>query len=152
MLFRERHWPQAEEGQAVLEVALLLPVLLFLLMGIFVVGIWLNARQVVTAAAREGARTGAQTGSAVALEESVRAAMRAVDASEDRGRLQILAVSSPDNQRGSALTVQVIYKIPFSFDFFTHEYESVTATSSFPFSSVVAQATARLEVDYDSER
>ena len=46
-----------ESGQAVIEMALILPLLLLLILGIIEFGWILNGQITITAAAREGART-----------------------------------------------------------------------------------------------
>ena len=54
-----RRWLEDEEGQALVEFALITPFLLMMLIGIIEFGRAWNLHQVVTDAAREGARKGA---------------------------------------------------------------------------------------------
>ena len=128
-------------GQAALEAALIIPVLLFLLMGMFVVGYWLNALQVVTAAAREGARVGALTGDRCQATSAVTAMMQVITA-----KGVTIEIPNPLPALGSPLTVKVTYQIPFGFDYFKSEYEQRTS-STYPFSKAISQAVARMEVD-----
>lgn len=130
-------------GQAAVEAALLIPVLLFLIMGIFVVGYWFNAQLVVTAAAREGARQGALTGDCRTIATAINDTMRVIDSNQNH---TILEATKPLPGVGGDLVVKVTYQVPFGFDFFKNEYEKSNATTSYPFSLVVGQATARMEV------
>ena len=52
-----------ERGQAVVELALTLPLLLLIVMGMFDFGVMFQRYEIVTNAAREGARVGVLTGS-----------------------------------------------------------------------------------------
>ena len=72
-------WRHNERGQAAVEAAFIIPILLLLLFGIFVVGYWMYALQVVNSAAREGARVGAQTGNPRLAEMAARNAMKVID-------------------------------------------------------------------------
>jgi Flp pilus assembly protein TadG len=58
------------EGQAVLELALLAPLLMLVVVGLVHIGWALNVHQIITTAAREGARVGTRAG-------ATEAAMRA---------------------------------------------------------------------------
>ena len=51
-----------ERGQAVVELALTLPLLLLMVMGMFDFGVMFQRYEIVTNAAREGARVGVLTG------------------------------------------------------------------------------------------
>lgn len=143
-----RRWIKSQDGQAVVETALLLPLLLLILMGVFVVGYWLYIKQVTVAAAREGARVGAQTGSKSSAVAAARAVFQSVDTDKDGTRLKISATTEPDNQRDSSLVVQVSYQIPFGFKYFQNQYEDGNPGKPFPFSAVTEQSVARLETDF----
>lgn len=54
--FRKRRYRRRDSGQALVEVAIALPILLGLLVGIFEFARAYNVKQVITNAAREGAR------------------------------------------------------------------------------------------------
>ncbi|MSU75726.1 MAG: pilus assembly protein [Candidatus Magasanikbacteria bacterium] len=138
-----KRWFSNETGQAAVEAALLIPVLLFLLMGIFVVGYWLNDQLVVTAAVREGARRGALTGDCRTIAVAVKDTMRVIDTDESRWTLE---ATKPLPVVGGDLVVKVTYRIPFGFDFFKNQYAEITKDPVFPFQEVVGQATARMEV------
>ncbi|MDO8625951.1 MAG: pilus assembly protein [Candidatus Magasanikbacteria bacterium] len=139
-------WLKNNSGQALAETALILPILIFILMGIFVVGYWLYARQVVIAAAREGARIGSQSGDWATLDEAARMVLKTLDGRPESERINITAVTEPDNIRGSTLIVEVSYKIPFSFNFFKNAYAE--KNEPYLFGEVREQAVARLETDF----
>jgi hypothetical protein len=71
---RGRLWRQAEQGQALVEFALILPVILLLVVGMLEFARAWNLHQVMTDAAREGARR-AVLGDPVMDQDSVKAAM-----------------------------------------------------------------------------
>lgn len=101
-----------QTGQALVEMALVLPVLLLLLMGIIEFGRIFNASLVVTQAAREGARTGAVGGS----DEEILAAVRSAASGLDQKRLQVVIEPQESGDgtrnRGDQLTVRVDYTVP----------------------------------------
>ena len=127
-----------------MEAALLLPVLLILIMGIFVIGNWFNDQQVVTAAAREGARIGALTADCRQIDDAVKRSMQAVDTNANH---IVIEATRPLPALGGDVWVKVTYHIPFGFDYFKSTYVEVNSTSTYPFSHVVGAATARMEVD-----
>lgn len=95
-----RRYLQNNRGQALVEMAMVLPVLLLILAGTIEFGRVLNQYLVVTAAAREGARAAA-VGDANAEIIAEQAA-----SSIDKGQLTVTI--SPDNRpRGTPVTVTV---------------------------------------------
>ncbi|HEX8360721.1 MAG TPA: TadE/TadG family type IV pilus assembly protein [Longimicrobium sp.] len=106
---------RAEQGQALVEFALVVPVLLLLVVGIFEFGRAWNAHQAVTDAAREGARA-AVIADPLMTDDSVKAVVR-----------NALARASLDGSRAEieltgvgALTgepARVVVRYPFHFGF-----------------------------------
>ena len=98
-----------DRGQAVLEFALVLPILLLLLFGIIEFGIVFHDNLVLNQAAREGARLGAVGGT----DEEIRMTVERVAASLDPARLQ-LEIDPPEEERlrGDRLRVEVRYSVP----------------------------------------
>ena len=87
-----------QRGQSAVEMALILPVLLLLLMGIIIAGFTFYAYIQVTNAAREGARAGSiylltKTGSGLTLEETVKQAI--YDSGTGASTLGYLPTTSP---------------------------------------------------------
>ncbi len=96
-------------GQALVELALILPVLLLLVFGIIEFGRVFHGYLVVTQAAREGARVGVVGGT----DEEIGATVEGVAASLDASRLEI-NIDPPEGMRvrGDALCVEVNYSVP----------------------------------------
>lgn len=104
-----------DEGQAVVEFALIAPILILLLVGIFEFGRAWSAHQAVTDAAREGARAAVVADLEVS-EDSVRAVVRNALArvSLDPARAQI-GLSGVDDATGEPARVEVRYRYEFGF-------------------------------------
>ncbi len=103
--------PDSAKGQATLELALVLPILILLLFGIMEFGRIFNASLTIAQAAREGARVGAVGGS----DEEILSAVKSAAATLDLNRLQV-SVDPPDSSpglrvRGGRLRVEVNYSV-----------------------------------------
>jgi len=98
-------------GQALVEMALVLPLLLMLLWGVVEFGRIGHAYLVVTHAAREGARVGVVGASNDDIEEVVM--QRAASLAEERLSLEI--TPSPEQRfAGDPLWVEVSYELPMT--------------------------------------
>lgn len=97
-----RKYLQNNRGQALVELALVLPVLLLILAGTIEFGRVLNQYLVVTAAAREGARAAVVGGSDAVVTETVENAAAAIDQSN-----MTVSITPSDRLRGSMVTVTV---------------------------------------------
>ena len=106
----ERHGrPKGAPGQASVEFALVLPVLLIITIAVCQVAFALNCYLVVTAASREGARRGAETNDAEASRKASSSAASALP-----GQKPEVDVSFPEGRsKGSPVRVTVTYRIPF---------------------------------------
>ena len=133
-----------EQGQAVVEFALIVPILLFLLMGMFLVGYWLNALQIVSAAARDGVRQVTLSGDCHDIAPAVARSMQVLDANPDHIKIK---ATTPMPALGEPMWVQVTYTIPIGFAFFEKTYARETENAPYPFTTVAGQATARMETD-----
>ena len=114
---RGRRTGRREEGQAIVEFALLLPIFLLLVLGVVEFGRAWNAYQVVTDAAREGART-----AVVADTNSVATVYRKIDDALNRGRLNAASATrsvSPitpwPSPTGTPIVVSISYPYFFAF-------------------------------------
>lgn len=118
-LNRGRRW-RSERGAALVEFALVLPLLLFIIMGIVDFGFLFQRFQVVNSAAREGARMAVLPGYAPAdVEARVRSYLTAggVAATTVNSSVQVTNVSIPTGA-GPTLPgkrVQVTYASPYLF-------------------------------------
>lgn len=97
-----RKYLQNNRGQAMVEMALVLPLLLLILAGTIEFGRVLNQYLVVTAAAREGARAAVVGGNDVEVSETAKKAAASIDTSG-----MDVSVTPADRPRGSAVTVTV---------------------------------------------
>ena len=108
---------RSDEGQAVVEFALIVPVLLVLVIGVFEFGRAWSAHQAVTDAAREGARVAVIADPAI-TEDSVRTVIRSAlaGASLD-GQLAEIELSGVNAATGEPARVAVRY--PYQFGMLT---------------------------------
>ncbi len=125
---------QSEKGQAVVELALVLPLLLLLLFGIMEFGRVFDASLVITQAVREGARAGAVGGT----DADVTDAVMTVAGNLNQKSLSI-AISPSQNERtsGGSITVEVNYSVQL-----VDPVISQLVTNPFPLS---ASTTMRVE-------
>jgi Flp pilus assembly protein TadG len=102
-----------DAGQALVEMAIALPILLALLVGIFEFARAYNVQQVITNAAREGARQGVVLQSAVEVGALARANERLSDANISSATITFSCSGSCNT--GEALTVTIT--VPYTFVF-----------------------------------
>lgn len=95
------------KGQAVVEFAMILPILLLILLGIIEFGRFYNAWLMVTNASREGARMASLGGSTLQVEERIDNVM----ASFETNRITVNIDPSGSRSRGDMVTVTVVYDI-----------------------------------------
>lgn len=97
-----------EKGQALLELALVLPILILLLTGIFEFGRIYSAELIVNHSAREGARLG----SVGAQDSAIITRVQNTASGLDTSQLAIVIVPSEGNRvRGSEISVSVDYPV-----------------------------------------
>lgn len=106
-----------EKGQALVEAAMVLPLLLVLLFGLFEVGRMLMVKQAITNAAREGARMGA-----ISLDDEAALSSAALVAQDYLIRTALnpsLATIHPDfSQINGTTAIQVTIDYDFAFQLF----------------------------------
>lgn len=90
-------------GQALVEFALILPVLMLLVVGVMEFGLIINQYMVVAEAAREGARSAALGGSDAAVTTVVKTAASQIDVS----KLTVTISPTTTRVRGNGVTVTV---------------------------------------------
>jgi Flp pilus assembly protein TadG len=119
-----------ESGQAVVEFAVILPVLLMILFAILQFGIVFNNYIQVTAAAREGARKAAVSRSlgTAAAETAATTAAKAAAPGLKQTSITVTYPNSPTFAQGSDVTVQVTY--PYSISILGIIVKSGNLTSS----------------------
>jgi hypothetical protein len=100
--------PGGENGQAAVELALVIPVLLLIMVALCQLALTLNCYLVVTSASREGARRGAETNEVDAARKAAISCSRGLP-----GNAPDVDVSFPDGRaKGSPVTVRVSYGMP----------------------------------------
>ncbi len=106
-----------ENGQALVEFAFVITVLVFILMGIFDLGRGIYAYNVTASGAREGARYGiANASDTSGIQNQARANMPALDLNE----ITVTVACSPDCNAGSSIAVTVSYRfVPVTLFFST---------------------------------
>ena len=111
-----RRWLRSYSGQSIVEVAIAMPILLGLVIGIFEFGRAWNIRQVTTNAAREGSRLAVIQGSDQLVVES-QIEGRMSDAGLDPGlaTINISGMCAGAGCVGQPVSVQVDYPVQFTF-------------------------------------
>jgi len=102
-----RSFIRGHRGQALVELALVLPILLLMLFGIVEFGRIFNAYLVVSQAAREGARVAALGGTDEEITQAVSNAAGIFDAED----LDIQIDPEGSRERGEAATISVFYNV-----------------------------------------
>lgn len=97
-------WFKNEKGQSFVEFALILPVLLIIVMGIFEFGLMFNAYITISNASREGARLGSLGGTDIEVTQRVE-----TTASHLNSANMTVTITPSSRSRGDMLTVLVEY-------------------------------------------
>lgn len=109
-------------GQALVEFALIVPVLLMLVLGIMEFSMVIHQYMVVAGASREGARAAALGGSNAAIEAAVQNAATGLDST----KLTVTPSPTPTRTQGDPVTVTVTYPFkpitPLIGAFFSEDY------------------------------
>lgn len=104
-MIKLRKYITDDRGQALVEFALVVPVLLLLVLGIMEFGMVIHEYMVVTGAAREGARIAALGGNDTAVETAVKDAA----VNFDKADIRVTVSPSPTRIQGEPVTVTVTY-------------------------------------------
>lgn len=100
-----------QRGAAMVELALLLPLLLLLIFGIIQFGRAYNAKIELAGAVREGARSAALGDTEAEVKERIKSAAPAVRLDDDD--IEVTACASPDAQATVTVQHDITYFIPF---------------------------------------
>jgi Flp pilus assembly protein TadG len=120
-------------GQALVEFALVVPILAVLLMGTLEVGRMMSAYVLISNGAREGARLGAVQGTSSAITTKVQEVTASLDPSK-----RTITVTNAQGWTGQYVTVRVVYRFSFIVPLVA------TLFPSNPF-NLTSQAIMRLE-------
>jgi Flp pilus assembly protein TadG len=100
---------RGDEGQALVEFALIVPVLMLLLVGVFEFGRAWSAHQAVTDAAREGARLAVIADPNVTEDSVARVVRNALSAASLNGDLATIRLTGVSDATGEPARVAVTY-------------------------------------------
>jgi Flp pilus assembly protein TadG len=106
---RNRRLTHDQQGQTMVEFALVLPIICLLLFGVIQFGILYKDYVTVTDAARAGARKAAVSRLESNPEGATEAKVRAAAADLDQAKLTVSVVASPAWEHGADVTVEAKY-------------------------------------------
>ena len=137
-------FPANSRGQALVELALALPIFLILIFALIKSSYILLSQQTITYAAREGARAGALTNNNDQIKAAVWNAVAPIDTISESGEAKYTQIiispqneNDPDRQRGGELTV--IVKYPFHL-----QIPYVEA------GSIILQSQSKVRIEHES--
>lgn len=107
MDFKIRKFLKDDRGQALVELALIMPLLIMLLFGVIEFGRVFNAYLTVTSASREGARAATLGADNSTIQQKVKEATPHFDQS----KLTVDIVPFSDRKRGDSVSITVNYSI-----------------------------------------
>lgn len=102
---------KTEQGQAVVEMALVLPILIMLIFGIVEFGRILNTYVIVADLSREGARKGAVGGTDIDITSTIQTNGVATGLSSSDLTINIIPTSVGARARGTSIEVEVSYPV-----------------------------------------
>lgn len=113
--------PANQKGQSLAEFAIILPILLLVVMGIFQFGLLFNAYLTIENVSREGARVGVTGGSDAEINSAVLSYASALDP----GRLTVTVTpGEAGRDPGETLTVKVTYNYELSVPIINSLFEN----------------------------
>ncbi len=119
-----------QKGQALVEFAIILPIILMLVMGILQFGMMLNAYLTIENASREGARAGAIGSTDAQIQQLIISTSPSL---EPHDVTVSITPSETDRSSGDTLTVNIAYNyrliVPIISNLFNNQVELNTQTS-----------------------
>lgn len=164
MIARIAQFAREDDAQAVVELALALPLVALMLLGLVQFGFALNTRQQLEGVARQGARTFALTGDVDAVRNVIRVAGRQLPAFDGRATVQLAfdppaggprALSAPGRVSGVSLPPGLAKKlrgywveVAVTYDFPNPVQATIGGSRILPAAiPLTTRAVARVEVD-----
>lgn len=132
--FQKKH-----KAQALVEFAIVVPLLMLIVMGAIGLGYILVANQVVTYAAREGVRVASQINDNEQINAAVSGIISNLDKNPERTKINVvpLDIDDPQRTRGNNISVEVIYTIPFK----------IPILNSDDYYKVISKSIAKIEYE-----
>jgi Flp pilus assembly protein TadG len=103
-----RHWRETERGQALVETAMVLPIILLLLFGLIDFGRAFYTWIVLTNSAREGARVGAVQGTSGQITSRINQTASSLESSK-----MTIKLTNVQGPRGQAVDVALEYRFQY---------------------------------------
>lgn len=135
----------SQGGQALVEFAILLPIIIFVIVALITVGFWMNAQIIVTQAAKIGAQEISFTNNTAIAVSAIHNQLSALPASEGAEiTFNPASENDPKRHRGEYITVSVKYNLPIVF------LNNMLSRTSNAFTFVQSKIVARIECDPDT--
>jgi len=106
-----------KKGQSAVEMAIILPVLLFLLFAIVNMGLYMHAHLQVAFATHQGVRIGALTNENLKIKGAINNSLQNLRDHTTRTNVIIEPLSESSRERGDDLKVTVVYSYPMPINF-----------------------------------
>jgi Flp pilus assembly protein TadG len=143
-----------ESGQAAVEMALILPVLMLLLLGIMEFGQAWNAKQIVTDAAREGARQAVVWDPEIdqdSVEATVIAALGRGGIPSSAATVEFDRDPAPGGNWRNPGTMQTMdVRVQYRFGFFGPIFQAIFGSESVTLTSVVSMRNQEIDPEEES--
>ena len=127
-LVRNNNFLRNNRGNSLIEFVLILPIFLILLLGIFMLGYYLNVKQAVVFALWEGAQKAAVTNNNTEIEKAINDQLKKF---YPGGASAIIRLDPPldsDRRRGTSLSIKITYTMPFDFrilDIYISDFKNI---------------------------
>lgn len=143
-----------ESGQAAVEMALILPVLMLLLLGIMEFGQAWNAKQIITDAAREGARQAVVWDPDIdqdSVEATVIAALARGGIPSSAATVEFDRAPAPGGNWRNVGTMQTMdVRVQYRFGFFGPIFQTIFGSESVTLTSVVTMRNQDIDPEPES--
>jgi Flp pilus assembly protein TadG len=135
-----------QDGQSSVEMALILPILLFMLFAIINVGLYMHANLQVAFAAHQGIRAGALTNENAKIRGAVNNSLQNLQDHLSRTNVLIEPLNEASRNRGDDLKITVTYSYPMPINF---KFPFGVDTSFFNRDSIPVKSIAVAQIEYE---
>lgn len=135
-----------KKGQSAVEMAIILPVLLFLLFAIVNMGLYMHAHLQVAFATHQGVRIGALTNENLKIKGAINNSLQNLRDHTTRTNVIIEPLSESSRDRGDDLKVTVVYSYPMPINF---QLPFGVTSSFFSRDSIVVKSIAVSKIEHE---
>ena len=135
-----------QDGQSAIEMALILPILLFILFAIINIGLYIHANLQVAFAAHQGVRVGALTNENTKIRGAVNNSLQNLQDHLTRTNVIISPLNESSRNRGDDLTITVVYSYPMPVQF---QLPFGITTPFFNRDSIPIKSIAVAQIEYE---